>query len=144
MIKTATNEETAFIMEHSTKSLNEGTGNRFDIPDEKAQKLLRKLLDKSGYFLIYKEDDQIIGWILLGKNMDYFTDEEHGFIYELYVFEEYRGKGIGKQLMIAGIEEFKNSGLKSVRLNVFASNPARKIYEQLGFEDLQTVMEYYL
>ena len=40
--------------------------------------------------------------------------------------------GIGTELMKSLIEEAKNAG-QSVRLNVVKINPARRLYERLGF-----------
>ena len=43
------------------------------------------------------------------ENTDYFSREKLGFIYELYVFPEYRGRGLSRELMEAGIKELKGS-----------------------------------
>jgi GNAT superfamily N-acetyltransferase len=48
-----------------------------------------------------------MGWILIGKSKDQFTDKINGFIYELFVIEEFRGKGISKMLMRTGIDNMK-------------------------------------
>lgn len=144
MILKANEKDKQFIIKHSTKSFSEGTGNSFPIPEEKANHLLNSILDRGGYHLVFKESDEVKGWILLGSNKDYFTDETHGFIYDVYVFQEYRGNGISKNLMEAGIDELKAAGYSTVRLNVYSSNHAKKIYEKMGFTDLHTIMEYKL
>jgi RimJ/RimL family protein N-acetyltransferase len=57
-------------------------------------------------------------------------------IFGVYVRPEYRGKGIGKQLISTVIKEIKNiKGIKKIRIGV---NPTQKaaehIYLKLGFE----------
>ena len=48
------------------------------------------------------------------ENTDYFSREKLGFIYELYVFPEYRGRGLSRELMEAGIKELKEVFRNSV------------------------------
>lgn len=48
-----------------------------------------------------------MGWILLGESKDQFTDKLNGFIYELFVIEEFRGHGISKHLMKTAIDHLK-------------------------------------
>ena len=65
------------------------------------------------------------------ENTDYFSREKLGFIYELYVFPEYRGRGLSRELMEAGIKELKEKYLE-IRLNVFAGNFAKRCTKSLG------------
>jgi len=58
------------------------------------------------------------------------------------VLSEFRGKGISKKLVQAGIEELKRNGYEEVRLNVFSTNFAQEIDEKISFTPLQTVMVY--
>jgi ribosomal protein S18 acetylase RimI-like enzyme len=74
-----------------------------------------------------------MGWIFIGTINDQFTDKMNGFIYELFVIEEFRGNGISKRLMRTGIDHLKQDGYSEVRLNAFVGNQAIKLYEKLGF-----------
>ncbi|MEX3745696.1 GNAT family N-acetyltransferase [Lysinibacillus xylanilyticus] len=47
--------------------------------------------------------------------------------------EEYRGNGISKMLMSAGIDHLKQDGYSEIRLSAFAGNQAIKLYKKLGF-----------
>ncbi len=96
------------------------------------------LLKKGSYYLIAIEDDKLMGWILLGASKDQFTDKMNGFIYELYVIEEFRGKGISKQLMRTAINHLRQAGYSEVRLSAYAKNQAIKLYEKMGF-NIRTV-----
>lgn len=112
-----------------------------EISEEKASQMFKGILDRGGYYLVDRnEDDSLSGWILLGENNDYFTDKKHGFIYDVYVLPQYRGKGISKKLLNEGKAEFKKQGYEEVRLNVFASNFAKEIYKNLGYKELNSIM----
>lgn len=106
--------------------------------NEKIEQLVQLLLKKGSYYLIAIEDDKLMGWILLGASKDQFTDKMNGFIYELYVIEEFRGKGISKQLMRTAINHLRQAGYSEVRLSAYAKNQAIKLYEKMGF-NIRTV-----
>jgi len=59
----------------------------------------------------------------------------HGFIFDIVLDESQRGKGYGKQAMLA-LEEFgKGLGLETIGLHVFTYNTAAmKLYKGLGYE----------
>jgi len=142
MIERVNAEETTYILSNAVLSANEGIQNHGTISGEKVIQMMTGLIEKGAYYLVYKENDSIAGWILVGTNTDYFTEKEIGFIYDVYVLSEFRGKGISKKLVQAGIEELKRNGYEEVRLNVFSTNFAQEIYEKIGFTPLQTVMVY--
>src|SRR5699024_6747401 len=97
------------------------------------------LLD-GGYYLVYEENQVIKGWIGLGQSYNYFTDEMDGMILELYVLPKYRKKGIAKKLLNDACNRLKNDGFKKVQLNVYSGNPAKYLYERLGFYDVSIMM----
>ena len=58
-----------------------------------------------------------------------------GRIHMLGVDPDYRGKGIGRELMMAGLARLKRRGLGVAELTVDSENKtARGLYESLGFE----------
>ncbi|MBO1512612.1 GNAT family N-acetyltransferase [Metabacillus bambusae] len=59
-------------------------------------------------------------------------------IYELYVIEEFRGKGISKQLMRIAFNHQRQAGYSEVRLSAYAKIQAIKLYEKMGF-NIRTV-----
>ena len=50
------------------------------------------------------------------------------------IFEEYRNKGIGTQLMNYMIELLQAKGYPQVSLSITKGNPAVRLYERLGFK----------
>jgi len=58
-----------------------------------------------------------------------------GRIHMLGVDPDYRGKGIGRELMMAGLTRLRNRGLGVAELTVDSENrTARALYQSLGFE----------
>ncbi|QQZ09641.1 GNAT family N-acetyltransferase [Heyndrickxia vini] len=121
------------IISLSPQAVFDGTLGEVRPTNQKIEQLIEQLLKKGNYYLIAIENDRLMGWILIGTSKDQFTDKINGFIYELFVLEEFRGKGISKMLMRTGIDYLKQDGYSEVRLSAFAGNQAIKLYEKLGF-----------
>ncbi|WP_117161024.1 GNAT family N-acetyltransferase [Paraliobacillus sp. X-1268] len=128
------------IVALSPQALFEGTLGLTKPTLEKAKELIESILKKGSYYLIATENNELMGWILLGGSIDQFSIKTIGFIYEVFVLDEYRGKSISKQLIKIGIEQLKQEGYSEVRLSVFEGNQAIKIYEGLGFENRTITM----
>lgn len=59
----------------------------------------------------------------------------HGFIFDIRLDEAHRGKGYGKEAMLALENVAKELGLKTIGLHVFAHNTvAMSLYKRLGYE----------
>lgn len=121
------------VLSLSPQAVYDGTLGEVEPTKEKIDQLINPLLDKGSYYLIATENNKLMGWILIGTSKDPFTDRMNGFIYELYVLEDFRGNGISKLLMRAGIDHLKQDGYSEIRLSAFAGNQAIKLYEKLGF-----------
>lgn len=128
------------ILQLSPQALFEGTLGRVRPTDEKVKQLVEPLLGKGCYYLIVTEEEKLMGWILIGPSKDQFSDEIIGFIYELYVTQDFRGKGISKHLMKSAIEQLKSEGYPEIRLGVFAGNQAMNLYKQMGFSERNVTM----
>ncbi|MBD8026278.1 GNAT family N-acetyltransferase [Ureibacillus sp. Re31] len=133
-IKKPNDFELKKVLSLSPQAIFDGTLGEVQPTEEKINQLVKPLLEKGSYYLIATEGNQLMGWILLGPNKDSFTDVINGFIYELFVLNEFRGNGISKQLMNAGIEHLKQDGYSEIRLSAFVDNQAIKLYEKLGFD----------
>ncbi|MGG5796520.1 N-acetyltransferase family protein [Bacillus nitratireducens] len=122
----------------SPQAVFDGTLGEVKPTNEKIKHLVEPLLEKGSYYLIATENDKIMGWILIGASKDQFTEKMNGFIYELFVREEFRGNGISKRLMRTAIEHLRQDGYSEVRLSAFTGNKAIKLYEKMGF-NIRTV-----
>ena len=55
-------------------------------------------------------------------------------LHKIYNLPETQGKGYGKALMEAVVEQVKNAGKNKLELNVNRANPAQFFYQKLGFK----------
>ena len=77
----------------------------------------------------------------------FWTDEEHSYGYvrpdtpelAIAVVKGGRGRGIGGQLLHALKKLAADRGIESLSLSVEQDNPARHLYLQRGFEQVETV-----
>lgn len=59
-----------------------------------------------------------------------------------FVVDELRGRGVGTALVVDSLAEARRLGFDALMFNlVFASNPARRLYERLGFEVIGRIPE---
>ena len=59
-----------------------------------------------------------------------------GFIKDLVVDPDWRGKGIGSALLLTAFAAFRDQGLREVSLKVLTDNMrARRLYARMGFRD---------
>ncbi|UCC17158.1 MAG: GNAT family N-acetyltransferase [Dehalococcoidales bacterium] len=69
--------------------------------------------------------------------------EKHGIIYMIGTDPEYRGKGLGKKVLLAGLSYLKNKGIKTVSLSVDSENRvAYELYRTMGFEERGSTLWY--
>lgn len=71
--------------------------------------------------------------------------ESHGkkfaWIYDIMIESEFRGRGHGKEIMIALESEVKRVGLNSISLHVFGKNSvAQSLYKKVGYAPTNIVM----
>ena len=84
------------------------------------------------------DGDKVIGMIVVWL----ILDEAH--IATLAVHPEFRGKGIGSQLLEAALIEARNKGAREALLEVRASNHiAQALYKDYGFEVVHRRPRYY-
>ena len=91
------------------------------------------LQTKDHYLYTLYDGDTAVGVIWLHAEMN--RPVKGGFIFDVEIKEEFRGKGYGKQIMSLIEEKARELGLKKMGLHVFGyNNAARKLYESVGYE----------
>lgn len=59
---------------------------------------------------------------------------EYGFIHDLWVEPDYRGTGVGRQLVESALREFARMQVQQVRLDTAKANDtARRLFQSCGF-----------
>ncbi|AKB16887.1 Ribosomal-protein-S18p-alanine acetyltransferase [Methanosarcina sp. WWM596] len=90
-------------------------------------------------FLVAEQDEKVVGYVV-----GYRSAENEGHIFSVGVKKEYRGRGIGTELIHAICDIFVANCLKYARLEVRNSNTsAQKLYRSLGFVPCWTEKKYY-
>lgn len=63
------------------------------------------------------------------------------FLYQIEVFEPFRGRGLGRELLAAAEELARSRGGRTMILNVFATNqPAMGLYQTAGYVTVSHAM----
>lgn len=116
--------------------------------EESVNRLFKSILkekEDGGEIFVAENNNNIIGFVSLGiddKNDELIVNKiPTVYISDIVVLKEYRGKGIGKELMKKAEDFTKEKGLKYLKLIAFAENSnAIGLYKSLGFEDYETTM----
>ena len=89
------------------------------------------------------EDDSITGFVQFApENEAYAQDVSRGIVENLYVRPDYRGDGIGSELLEAAEKQLFDAGVDRVRLEVLAANEdARRFYARHGYTPHRVELE---
>ena len=91
--------------------------------------------------LVAEPDGLVVGWASLSRWSDRCAYSETVEI-SLYIKEEHRGKGIGKQLLKAIIREGQKVGFHTVIARIVEGNEASiHLFESVGFEHIGIMKE---
>ncbi len=105
---------------------------KFGDPKEDIMKCLDYALDPGlqagGFVILAREKKRIVGALVMNKTGMAGYIPENILVY-IAVDEQMRGKGIGKKILDMAIKMANGA----IALHVEPDNPARKLYERLGF-----------
>ena len=83
------------------------------------------------------ENNQIIGFAICQTVLDEAT------LFNIAILPSYQGNGLGKLLLNELIARLKEKGVQTLWLEVRESNPARFLYEKIGFNEVDIRKNYY-
>ncbi len=86
------------------------------------------LRNKESYIAVTETENQIVGFCKVDIN------GENGKLDYLVVKEEFRGKGLGKELMDWAMLMFTRNNVRHIEVKVIDGNPTIHLYEKYGFK----------
>lgn len=94
--------------------------------------------------LVADLNGKVVGavWTRIMNDYGHVDDDTPSFAISLY--EEYRGRGIGSQLMVKMLELLKRQGYGKASLAVQKANYAVKMYKNVGFKTVDENAEEYI
>jgi len=94
--------------------------------------------------IVAEDDGRVIGavWTRIMNDYGHVDDDTPSFAISLY--KEYRGKGIGTELMKQMLELLGKDGFKRASLAVQKANYAVRMYEKVGFRTVDETNEEYI
>lgn len=100
---------------------------------------LKKLLgDTTVQVLVAEVDSTVVGcgFGQIRKDNEWSVQEQIGYIGLMFIHKKYRGNQIGKLIVEALIQWFKEKNISDIRLKVYEKNiSAVKAYRNYGFQD---------
>lgn len=90
-----------------------------------------------GFILVAFDSEKVVGSVVVNRTGMKKYIPENILVY-IATDPEYRGKGIGKNLMQTTMESAEGS----IALHVEPNNPAKGLYEKLGFTNKYLEMRY--
>jgi ribosomal protein S18 acetylase RimI-like enzyme len=99
---------------------------------------------KADHCIVADDDGRVVGaaWTRIMNDYGHVDDDTPSFAISLY--KEYRGKGIGTELMRQMQKLLKEKGFKKASLAVQKANYAVKMYEKVGFKTVDENAEEYI
>ena len=117
-----------------------------DIADRYLELMFRRCREFDGLVLVAEVDGAVVGYVSIW--IRYRSDEpnddptEHGYICDLVVSADQRGRGIGRALLGAAEARVRAAGMKALRISVLAASAgARALYVAQGFEEEEISLE---
>ena len=94
--------------------------------------------------IVADDDGRVIGavWTRIMNDYGHVDDDTPSFAISLY--KEYRGRGIGTELMRQMLEQLRKDGYGKASLAVQKANYAVKMYEKVGFRTVDQNSEEYI
>lgn len=110
----------------------------FSVPWSRSAFKAEMVENDLAHYLVAHEEKKIVAY----AGMWLILDESH--VTNVAVLPDYRGQGIGKQIMTALILYAAQQGANRMTLEVRASNEvAKNLYRQFGFEEAGIRKNYY-
>lgn len=94
------------------------------------ESLIKTKIEQNEIYIIRNQQHINIGWMRYG----YFWDNTP-FMNMIWVDEQYRGDGVGRQVVLFWENHMKQKGCKMVMTSTLANEAAQHFYRKLGYKD---------
>jgi GNAT superfamily N-acetyltransferase len=127
------------LLEDLTNAMDDTEGIETGIAIKTCERLLN---DASSHILVAAMEGTPVGLINFTIRQTILHTSPSALIDELVVAEEYQGKGMGKQLVLAALEKCRQLGCCEVEVSTEKTNlKAREFYKRCGFEERGMLFE---
>ncbi len=97
--------------------------------------------ENSEVFIAEDEHHKYVGHLIVGQTRGQITGLNFGYVFDIFVEEEFRGKGVGKLLLEKAEDYCRRKGHSRIALSVSATNDsAIKLYSRTGYKPERITM----
>lgn len=140
-ISKANNKDTetvASLVAELLMDFNNKSGRNFNADLDYLENATKKLIARDNYaaFIAYDNNSKPMGLITIAEAFAIYNGGDYGVITELYVDEEYRSKGIGKELLKSAFNFSKTRNWKKIEVGAPKAEEWQRtiqFYQENGF-----------
>lgn len=99
---------------------------------EEREQRWRQVIPSDPPFVAVNKDHEVIGFANGGKERTGKFAPYESEVYAIYLLEPYQGKGLGRKLIQAVVNQLIEAGYESLIIRVLSENEARFFYEAIG------------
>lgn len=105
--------------------------NLYNNEKQRATNSYNNFNENDNHQFVLEVDNKIVGFVNVG-----LTDEKEyencGELHAIYIINGYKGKGYGKKLFEAGVNELKSMGFDKMVIGCLDGNPSNEFYKYAG------------
>lgn len=99
--------------------------------------ILKNIKGENTVVFVAEVEGKVVGYSLGWVSQPWSYKAKRGYICDCFVEKSYRQRGVGKALIRAMLEWFKNKGVECVEADVYSRNaPSLALFKRLGFEEV--------
>lgn len=146
LIRRKTREDCAPVVHVATVAWNETykgivddnyLNKLYETEEQRANDIYNKFDEEDNHQLVLEVDNNIVGFVNVGDTDDTNYDN-CGELHAIYILGKYKGKGFGKKLFEAGVEELKRMGYDKMIIGCLVGNPSNDFYKHMGGKLIKT------
>ena len=116
----------------------------YDVSKPYFDYLNKKISEGNGKIFVAVEEGNIVGYVAVKMEVEDSPRnviKKYGYISNVMILKEHRGKGFGEALVKKAEEFTKESGANNISLDVQVGNSAINLYHKLGYKECTVWME---